>query len=146
MSDEWSQEDEHRRADLEHMLARMEQDWFERGVEAAETSAARTDSGDLPMPNTAHPALAQYAEMVRGVDRAEYAVRLPVVRRITATFDPQPFPTDAALAALTLQRRKAAAPAPFVGDPRRDMACYTWRVWTDDYGRHITTDAELVWR
>ena len=57
---------------------------------------------------------------------------------------PEPFDFNPPRVLLTA--RKAAAPAPFVGDPVLNDARYYWRVWTDQHGRHIAGDAELTWR
>jgi hypothetical protein len=140
--DGWDQEAEHREADFLHMLERMEQDWFERGIESAEDAISRTFVSDFPLPNSAHPAIAEHAGFVRRFNGP--TVRLPVIRRAGYMIDPgELYPTAALSEVLNLTRRKVAAPAPFTGD---GYAIYVWAAWTDQYGRHITGDSALVWR
>jgi hypothetical protein len=142
--DAWDQEDEHRRADFEHMLARMQQDHEDLTIEEAEDSLSRMGYvGECPMPDQAHPALARHAAFVRG--RTDWTLRLPVIRSHPATYmsADEAYVVDASPATVTLTRRKCAAPAPFTGS---GMAVYTWPVWTDNYGRHISGPAEMAWQ
>ena len=44
----------------------------------------------------------------------------------------------------TLTRRAVTAPAPFTGDPRSQSGTYEWQIATDDVGRSIASEAELV--
>lgn len=147
MDDPWDQEDEHRRADFEHMLERMQQDHADRTIESAEASLSSIVATVVPMPDTAHPALEQYAEVVRSAKIDP--IRISVPRAIAASrVDPgELYPTaEIGLSFLTLTYRKCAGPAPFVGDPQWRTAVYIWRVWTDDYGRHVGGSAQMVWR
>jgi hypothetical protein len=98
---------------------------------------------DTPMPDTAHPALANYAEMVRS--SAASAVVLPIPMSLKALVEPADDTADT-MRTRTLRRSRAWALAPFVGDPWTNEARYMWDVWTDDLGRHITGPARLVWR
>lgn len=144
MSDDaWDQDAEHRLANFEHMMARWQQDHDERTIEAAETSLADITSLLVPMPNTAHPSLAPYADAVRSI--ANPLVRLPKVRMSGfADMSDEPYPTAILPETTNLTRKKCAALAPFVGDPRWQQGHYVWAVWVDDAGRHVAADAELV--
>jgi hypothetical protein len=116
-----------------------EDDVFNNAVVSIEGLPASTN---VPMPNTAHPAIAGSADFVRDFNRNEIA--LPKIRRAYTIEPDEMYPTSTlAENKILLIRRKACGLAPFVGDPIWEMGGYFWDVWVDELGRHISGDAKL---
>lgn len=116
----------------------------DRAIADMEHGLAKSpDPQPFPMPNQAHPALAGAARFVRDLgeqDRRHHIV-LPIMRKPTfaqpdETFPTAPLSTDR----IILERRRCAAPAPYVGPP----AIYAWDVWMDPHGRSISTEARRI--
>jgi hypothetical protein len=106
-----------------------------------------TKTSDVPMPNTAHPGLEEYAEAVRNSTVDPVLIpRVTDLRAEWAAWDEAMAPTAISPKPMILSKHKAAGGAPFVGDPVLNDARYYWWVWADEAGRYITSDAELVWR
>jgi hypothetical protein len=105
-------------------------------------------SHEVPMPDQAHPSLANYADFVRQWKRSD-PIRIPRLRRLMAYDLPAgetPEPVEPMLDPIVLTCQKVAAPAPFVARHYDDQAGYIWYAWGDGNNRYITTAAELVWR
>lgn len=98
-----------------------------------------------PLPNTAHPALTHAQDFVREFNQNH--VRIYMIRRAPAHLmdEMSTYPIERPRETAILTRSKACAGAPFVGDPLLNFAVYVWSIWTDDLGRHIAGNSQLVW-
>ena len=88
---------------------------------------------EVPMPNTAHPGLEQYADAVRTA--TVETVLLPRSVGAAAYKDESIAPVAMSPRPMVLTKNKAGGGAPFVGDPILNDARYFWWVWTDEIGR-----------
>lgn len=99
-----------------------------------------------PPPLEWHPAysgqtwLLDWLNGVPGYPEHTVLVQLPQPHR--AILDPYPSPWDHRDRRITLDKRKAAGPAPYVGEP----FCYGWWFATDHLGRGIASDSFRVYR
>lgn len=102
-----------------------------------------------PMPNTCHPALSHQADFVRNFNQHVVQILgvLPKAMRAYRMGAGETYPAEEVMTKrMILTRQTIWAPAPFVGDPRYEIAGYVWSAWLDDYKRHICSDAKLEWR
>lgn len=128
-------------------VARLFRGLYEDGVIAdAEAALSHADAAGLPMPETAHPAYTSNASAVRALMAADRPyIAVPRTYRAAYVMAEEVGPPTEPIRAVVLTVRKAAGPAPFVGDPRVTRAMYVWRVAVDDAGRHVAGPATLQW-
>lgn len=101
--------------------------------------------GYVPMPMTAHPHYESQADGIRSMLTSErYAIRVFEPRHLTASYAAAPAPLDAAPTDRILSVKRAAGPAPFVGDPLWQQGFYDWYAAVDDLGRHVAGGATLT--
>lgn len=68
-------------------------------------------------------------------------IRIPVTRPLLAAFETDGSPPTLGAGVVTMERRKAAGPAPYVGRPFH----YRWWVGVDNLGRQIASDAWIAY-
>lgn len=94
---------------------------------------------EVPAPMTAHPSLEYVAGVIRSAATSSSTILIPVENRSVGFVDGgAPEPTSN----LMFDRRKCAAPMPYVGEPD-EVLVYVWSVWFDSYGRHVACDTEI---
>ena len=102
----------------------------------------------VPMPMTCHPFYDGKDEGVRALLDRRF-IHVAEIQRLAPAQFLQPG-TEGPVTSLPVRRRtlevkKCAGPAPFVGDPD-NPAMYLWNAAVDDAGRHIAGPAQLEWR
>lgn len=98
---------------------------------------------NVPMPNTAHPA---YADYRINPSKDATTIRIRTAKRLSFDFFTATEPKDmeSSFVDHTLARKTCWGPAPFVGDPLWEHGGYEWYVWVDGAGRHIASDSKLI--
>jgi hypothetical protein len=94
-----------------------------------------------PLPLEWHPWYRGKTGLLDWLESDDRVVRVPVSRARTSAFGPASIaPGELSFFIATLTKRRAVAPAPYVGDP----FAYVWHVGTDQHGRSIAGDARIV--
>lgn len=94
-----------------------------------------SDDAKPPAPGECHPF---YADQREDLERTLNSSRVPYVATLHATGENW---LDREYTQLTLTRRKAWGPAPYVGAP----FFYVWHFWSDDQGRGVGGESRIVY-